>query len=154
MCHRLRRRRLYSSPMTELDVSGLLSVRQAIELIDAAPVTPRVERRRLGEAVGLRLARDVAADRDYPPFEKSLMDGYAVRLADVTRTPVELTVAGEVAAGQWPAAAVGAGEAVAVMTGAPLPPGAEAVVPVEDVEEVGGGDKETGRQGDKETEEG
>jgi molybdopterin molybdotransferase len=123
--------------MTELDVSGLLSVRQAIELIDTAAVTPRVERRRLGEAIGLRLAREVAADRDYPPFDKSLMDGYAVRLADVARTPVELTVTGEVAAGRWPAAPVGAGEAVAVMTGAPLPPGADGVVPVEDVEEAG-----------------
>jgi molybdopterin molybdotransferase len=71
--------------------------------------------------------------------------------------PVELTVAGEVAAGQWPAAPVGAGEAVAVMTGAPLPPGADGVVPVEDAEEAGAsgeGDKETGRQGDTERGEG
>src|SRR5687767_8372030 len=117
MCHRLRRRRLYSSPMTELDVSGLLSVRQAIELIDAAPVAPRVERRALADAVGLRLARDVVADRDYPPFEKSLMDGYAVRVADLAQARAELRVTGEVAAGQSPAAEVGAGEAVAVMTG-------------------------------------
>src|SRR4051794_27250461 len=120
----------------ELDVTQLMGVRQAIDVIDAEPVTPRVERRRLHEAQGLRLAEDVAADRDYPPFDKSLMDGYAVRAADVTELPTVLRVVDVVPAGQWPRRAVGAGEAVAIMTGAPMPEGADAVVPVEDVEET------------------
>src|SRR4051794_28518361 len=120
----------------ELDVTQLMGVRQAIDVIDAEPVTPRVERRRLHEAQGLRLAEDVAADRDYPPFDKSLMDGDAVRAADVKALPAVLGVVDVVPAGQWPRGAVGVGEAVAIMTGAPMPEGADAVVPVEDVEET------------------
>jgi molybdopterin molybdotransferase len=120
----------------ESDVAQLMGVRQAIDVIDAEPVTPRVERRRLHEAQGLRLAEDVAADRDYPPFDKSLMDGYAVRSADVKELPTVLRVVDVVPAGQWPRRAVAAGEAVAIMTGAPMPEGADAVVPVEDVEET------------------
>jgi molybdopterin molybdotransferase len=120
----------------ELDVSQLMSVRQAIDAIDAEPVEPRVERVRLHAARGLRLAEDVVADRDYPPFDKSLMDGYAVRSADVRELPAVLRVVDVVPAGQWPRRGVGAGEAVAIMTGAPMPEGADAVVPVEDVEET------------------
>jgi molybdopterin molybdotransferase len=78
----------------------------------------------------------VVADRDYPPFDRSLMDGYAVRVADVARTPVELMVIGEVAAGAVGAASVSAGQAIAIMTGAPMPAGADGVVPVEDVDRV------------------
>ena len=69
--------------MDELDVSQLLSVQRATEIIDAATVEPRMLRVPLAEAQGLRLAEDVRADRDYPPVDKSLMDGYAVRCADV-----------------------------------------------------------------------
>jgi molybdopterin biosynthesis enzyme len=53
----------------------LLSVQEAIDILDATPVPPRIVRRDLRQVLGLRLAGDVAADRDYPPFEKSLMDG-------------------------------------------------------------------------------
>jgi molybdopterin molybdotransferase len=115
----------------------LITVQQAIAIIDATSVQLRVETVRLEEAQGLRLAQDIAADRDYPPFDKSLMDGYAVHCADVAKTPVELKVVGEIAAGQRPARAVNPGEAIAIMTGAPMPDGADGVVPVEDVE-VGG----------------
>jgi molybdopterin molybdotransferase len=88
---------------------------------------------------GFYLAEDLVADRDYPPFDKSLMDGYAVRAVDVAGGPVELRVVGEVAAGQAAGRALGAGEAIAIMTGAPIPPGADGVVPVE----------ETAREGDR-----
>src|SRR4051794_40567502 len=108
----------------EFDVSQLLSVRQAIDVIDAEPVTPRVERRRLHEAQGLRLAEDVAADRDSPPFDKSLMDGYAVRAADLKELPAVLQVVDVVPAGQWPPRAGGAGGAGAIITRGPMPPGA------------------------------
>ena len=124
--------------MAEPDVSKLISVKEAMDLIDRTEVRPRVVRVRLSEADGMRLARDVVADRDYPPFAKSLMDGYAVRSADVTgrgtAASLELKLVGEVAAGAAAERAVGQGEAVAIMTGAPLPPGADGVVPVEDVE--------------------
>jgi molybdopterin molybdotransferase len=90
-------------------------------------------RTRLDEAQGLVLAQDVVADRDYPPFVKSLMDGYAVRAADVPAGGAVLKCAGEIAAGAAAAAreALPAGQTLKIMTGAPLPPGADAVVPVE-----------------------
>jgi molybdopterin molybdotransferase len=118
------------------DVSSLISVRQAIDLIDAEPVVPRVVRVPLAAARGLRLAADVTADRDYPPFDKSLMDGYAVRAADVAKVPADLPVVGEVPAGQPAPRGIKSGEAMAVMTGAPVPPGTECVVPVEQTEEL------------------
>ena len=124
--------------MSEPDVSDLLSVRQAIEVIDSAPVTPPVVRLPLAEALGLRLAEDLSADRDFPPFDKSLMDGYAVMSADVSSGPATLRLTGEVAAGGQAARPLSAGEAVAIMTGAPMPPGAQGVVPIE----------ETAREGD------
>jgi molybdopterin molybdotransferase len=123
--------------MDEPDVTDLLSVARAIEIIDAADVAPRTVEVSLADADGLRLARDVVADRDYPPFDKSLMDGYAVRAADVAQLPAELKVVGEIAAGQAAARGLADREAFAIMTGAPLPDGADGVVPVEDVERLG-----------------
>ena len=124
--------------MSDPDVSGLLTVLQAIRILDSVPVVPGKIRTPLAQAEGLRLARPLVADRDYPPFDKSQMDGYAVRRSDVAALPVELQKTGEVAAGRAPDRAVGAGEAIAIMTGAPMPAGAEGVVPVEDVEIVDG----------------
>ncbi|HEY2589439.1 MAG TPA: gephyrin-like molybdotransferase Glp [Tepidisphaeraceae bacterium] len=122
--------------MSDLDVSGLLTVQQAIRVLDTVPVTPRTIRVPLAQAEGLWLARSLTADRDYPPFDKSQMDGYAVRRADVANLPAELLKVGEVAAGRTPDRSVEPGEAIAIMTGAPIPQGAEGVVPVEDVEVV------------------
>ncbi|MBA8811128.1 molybdopterin molybdotransferase MoeA [Promicromonospora sukumoe] len=86
-------------------------------------------------ADGAVLAEDLYARVSVPPFESAAMDGYAVRLADLPAdgAPVTLRVTGDVAAGAGPAAreGIGPGEAVRIMTGAPLPPGADAVVPVE-----------------------
>ncbi len=80
------------------------------------------------DAAGRVLAQSVAADRDYPPFDRSARDGFAVRSADV---PGELRVIGEVRAGTVFSGTIRAGEAVEIMTGAPLPEGSDAVVMVE-----------------------
>lgn len=125
--------------MSEPPVNDLLTVVQAISIIDAVPVAPRVIDIALDQSEGLRLAEDLHADRDYPPFDKSLMDGYAVRCADLAKTPVELEVAGESAAGRPSSVALSARKAIAIMTGAPLPAGADGVVPVEDTEPLDSG---------------
>lgn len=91
----------------------------------------------LAEATGLVLAADVVSPEDVPPFANSAVDGYAVRAVDVARAPVELVVVGEVAAGAATDRVVGPGETIRVMTGAPIPPGADAVVMVEDSVRLG-----------------
>ncbi|MFD5495184.1 gephyrin-like molybdotransferase Glp [Streptomyces sp. NPDC127091] len=87
------------------------------------------------DAQGCVLVEDVTVPVSLPPFDNSSMDGYAVRVADVAgaseQYPAALEVVGDVAAGQSDLFRVGPGQAVRIMTGAPLPPGAEAVVPVE-----------------------
>ncbi|MFJ8233991.1 gephyrin-like molybdotransferase Glp [Streptomyces sp. NPDC094448] len=89
----------------------------------------------LADAQGCVLVEDVTVPVALPPFDNSSMDGYAVRVADVQGAteefPAVLTVVGDIAAGGAEPPAVGPGEAARIMTGAPLPPGAEAVVPVE-----------------------
>jgi molybdopterin molybdotransferase len=83
------------------------------------------------ESAGRVLAEDVSADRDYPPFDRSARDGFAIRAADV---PAELLVTGEVRAGSASQNEVTAGTAIEIMTGAPLPRGADAVVMIEHVD--------------------
>jgi molybdopterin molybdotransferase len=85
----------------------------------------------LDEALGLVLAEDAFADLDSPPFDKALMDGYAVRSADVHEGRAKLHVIEEVLAGQVSHLRISAGEAIRIMTGAPIPAGADAVVPIE-----------------------
>jgi len=89
----------------------------------------------LAEAHGTLLAEDVSTEIPLPPFDNSAMDGYAVRLDDVTdaspERPAELPVVADIAAGSTAAIRLQPGFCVRIMTGAPLPPGAEAVVPVE-----------------------
>jgi len=118
--------------MSEPDVSDLLTVQQAIAIIDAVPIHPKTATISLDQASGLILAEALRADRDFPPFDKSQMDGYAVRAADVS-PGATLRVIGEVAAGAASDLTVGDKQAVAIMTGAPMPAGADVVVPVEDV---------------------
>jgi molybdopterin molybdotransferase len=76
----------------------------------------------------LTLAEDVACEADSPPFAKAMVDGYAVRSADCAKRPATLEVIEEVHAGQMPQKAVQAGQTTRIMTGAPLPSGADAVV--------------------------
>ena len=85
----------------------------------------------LDDALSRVLAEDVASDLDLPPFDRAAMDGYALRAADVAAAPAALEVMGEVRAGQWPDLTVGPGQAARIMTGAPVPPGADAVQQVE-----------------------
>src|SRR6201987_3612301 len=84
----------------------------------------------LREALGRVLAHDIVSDRDYPPFDRSIRDGYAVRAAD-TRAGAQLKCFGELKAGDTPAISVSAGSCVQIMTGAALPDGADAVVMIE-----------------------
>src|SRR5207248_5084439 len=111
---------------------NLMSADDALaRILDGVPRVPAVQTPLL-DALGLVLAEDIAADRDVPPFRNSAMDGYAVRGDDVASAPVELRVVGEVAAGEFPDRDVGPGEAMRIMTGAPMPDGADTVVRVED----------------------
>ena len=82
-------------------------------------------------AAGRILAEDIAADRDYPPFDRAARDGFAVRSTDISSPPARLRVIGETRAGEASRYRVDAGEAVEIMTGAPGPKGADCVVMVE-----------------------
>ena len=104
-------------------------------VLDHARRASQTEQVRLLDAAGRILAEAITADRDYPPFARSARDGFAVRAADL---PGELRVIGEVRAGEEYSGSVGAGEAVEIMTGAPLPAGADTVVMVEHTSRSGG----------------
>ncbi len=101
------------------------------EVLDAMTLLP-AESVALDAAIGLVLADDVVAPHDVPPFPNSGMDGFAVRAADVAAVPTTLRIVGDLAAGGVPDAPVGPGEAIRIMTGAPVPDGADAIVIVED----------------------
>lgn len=106
----------------------MLSIEQALELVEqhARPLAPqRVE---LASTVGLLLAKDVISRVDSPPYNKALMDGYAVVSSD---RMAERTVIEEIGAGTVPRRPVTPGTATRLMTGAPLPDGADAIVPIE-----------------------
>ncbi len=106
-----------------------------LETVRAALAAPEIEEADLLSAAGRVLAEDIAADRDTPALSRSVRDGFAIRAADA---PGELEVIGEVRAGERFAGSVGARQAVEIMTGAPVPTGADAVVMVEHVERVNG----------------
>jgi molybdopterin molybdotransferase len=124
--------------MGELDVSDLIRVEEATRIIDAAEVRLRTVRLPLAEAAGLFLAEHLLADRDSPPFDKAQMDGYAVRAKDLGKIPCELEIVETIAAGAMAERSLKAGQAMAIMTGAPVPAGADAVVPVEQSEAQNG----------------
>ena len=92
-----------------------------------------------GEALGRVLAEDVRATHNVPPFDNSAMDGYAVRAEDVLNAsreqPIELRTLEDIPAGASPRETIRPGTASRIMTGAPLPQGADAIVPVEDTDE-------------------
>jgi molybdopterin molybdotransferase len=110
----------------------MISVDEALQALAAATAPLGTERVPLAEAVGRVLAAEVVSDVDWPPFDTSAMDGYAVRLADVAEAGRPIPErASIVAAGDPPPAPLEPGEVVRVMTGAPIPAGTEAIVPVE-----------------------
>jgi molybdopterin molybdotransferase len=100
------------------------------DVLEAVALLPEMEVP-LVEALGLATTRAIAAPHDVPPFSNSAMDGYAVIAADVASPPVRLTVIEDVPAGSVPTMRVTPGTAIKIMTGAPLPDGADAVVQVE-----------------------
>ncbi len=125
----------------------MLSVAEALKLIlaQAMPLPPTVVP--LMDAIGCILASDVASDVDSPPHDKSMVDGYAIVAADLATGSAMLRVLEEVTAGDVPRLRVELGAATRIMTGAPLPDGADAVVMIErtqicagDLSQPGGGD--------------
>jgi len=109
----------------------MISVSQAIQILKAQTAGLPAERVPLTSAPGRILAEDIVADTDLPPFDRAQMDGYAVRAADVASIPARLRIVGESAAGTGWRQEMKAGEAVRIMTGAPVPAGADAVQQVE-----------------------
>ncbi len=95
----------------------------------------------MGDCDGRVLTRDLVASRSQPPDDMSSMDGYALRAADL---PGRLTVIGEAAAGRAFGGELGAGQAVRIFTGAPIPPGADAVIMQEDTARDGDGVSSSG----------
>ena len=98
------------------------------------------------EALGLITAEPIESTEHIPPFDNTAVDGYAVIAADTADAPVTLRVAGAIAAGERPDVEVTGGTAVRIMTGAPMPAGADAVVMVENTERAGGTDDAAGAE--------
>jgi molybdopterin molybdotransferase len=111
----------------------MLTVEEALEAILSRVPLLETERVDVLGALGRALAEPVVARRAIPPWPNSSMDGYAVRAED-TRRGAALAIVGRVEAGEVPARGVGQGEAMRIFTGAPLPEGADTVLPQEDVE--------------------
>jgi molybdopterin molybdotransferase len=127
----------FEVPSAVVPSARVVSFEDARHLVEqhAADVSPgEVETVDLLVGLGRVLAEGILADRDFPPFARATRDGYAVRAADLAAVPARLEVVGEVKAGDWldpDVPSVGPGQAMAIMTGAPLPAGADAVVMVE-----------------------
>jgi molybdopterin molybdotransferase len=123
-----------SAPPTQSLVLSFEDARRIVEDQAAQVSSTGIETAELLRAAGRVLAEPIAADRDLPPFPRSTRDGYAVRAADLATLPSKLRVIGEVKAGAptaQTALALNRGEAFSIMTGAPVPRGADAVVMVE-----------------------
>ena len=117
----------------------MLSYEEALgELLSRIP-SPRIVRLPLEACGSLVLAETVPADMDQPPFRKSFVDGYAVRSRDTAGAPLRLKSIGEVRAGESRQPLIGPGETVRIMTGAPVPPQADAVQMVEKTRSLGEG---------------
>jgi len=123
----------------------MLSVEEALEQVLSAAQSLLPQKVAARDALGLVLAEDVASDVDSPPHDKSIVDGYAIIAADLAAGPAEFDVLEEVTAGDVPRAQVVSGAAVRIMTGAPLPEGADSVVMVEQSEMLAGSGAGLGR---------
>ena len=102
----------------------MIPVEKALEIVLAHAVRLPNEEVDLAETPGRVLAETVTSDIEMPPFDRAVMDGYAFRADDVAQAPARLEIAGQVRAGQFPERVVETGQAIQVMTGAPVPPGA------------------------------
>lgn len=121
-----------TEPQTSSTVLSFSDARHLVEKIAQSLHPGETERVSLLDAGGRVLAESICADRDFPPFARVARDGFAVRAKDVREVPVRLRVGGEIRAGQSvDGITLGAGEAIEIMTGAPAPQGADAVIMVE-----------------------
>jgi molybdopterin molybdotransferase len=107
---------------------ALLPAETALERVLAQVIPLAEEEVAIAEGIGRALAKTVVARRTLPPWNNSAMDGYALRSADASRAGVKLKIVDRIFAGDRPTRTVGAGECARIMTGAPLPPGADAVL--------------------------
>lgn len=106
----------------------LRTLEEALDDVIAAAIPSAPKRLPLAQALGCVLAEDVVADLDLPPFDKALMDGYAVRSSDLADSARRLQIGETITAGKIPTRPLGPREAAVITTGAPLPPGADCVV--------------------------
>jgi len=116
----------------------MIPICEAIEIISREILSLRTETIDLDKIIGRVLAEEIYADMDLPPFNRSQMDGFAVKTSDVEDAPVQLKVIGESIAGKGFDGKINSGEAVRIMTGARIPDGADAVQKVELTEEQKG----------------
>ncbi len=119
-----------------------LQVEDALDMVLRSVTRLGKEKRLILDCLGSVLAENVEADMDIPPFDNSAMDGYAVTAADTAAArpekPVSLRVIADLPAGRFPSQPIRSGETVRIMTGAPMPPGADAVIRTEEVERCEG----------------
>ena len=117
----------------------MISVAEAIRIVKEQTRALSLESVALQDALGRFLAEDIIADTDLPPFDRSQMDGYALKASDVQTVPARLRIIGESAAGRGWHREMKTGEAVRIMTGAPVPVGADSVQQVELTRELDSG---------------
>lgn len=122
-----------------MNESGHLSVADAQAAVLRYADRRTVEAVTLDRALGRVLVEDIRANRDQPPCDVSAMDGFAVRSADVANSPAVLTVIEDIPAGHRPTQTVGIGQCARIMTGAPVPAGADAVIRIEDTRTLADG---------------
>ncbi len=125
-----------SPDYSRLPAKPMISVPDAIQIVCRETLALGFQTIPLSNSVGRTLAEPVVADSDMPPFDRSQMDGYAVRAIDTAAAPVRLRLLGESVAGRGWHGRLGEGEAVEIMTGAPVPNGANAVQKIELTREV------------------
>jgi len=107
------------------------SILDSVAVLDAEAVE-------IEKSLGRVLAEDVCANRDLPPYDVSAMDGFAMRSADLVKAPTILEIIEDIRAGEMPVKTIRAGQCARIMTGAPVPQGADAVLKVEDTEALSG----------------
>ncbi len=108
-----------------------ISVREALDIVLSTTTPVDTEETLLQDSLGLTLAEEIHSSVDIPPFDNSAMDGYAVRSIDVANAPTTLPISMHLPAGSYPDTRLEPGTCASIMTGAPLPPGADSIIPVE-----------------------
>lgn len=133
---------MYSPPNNRLEsllyFLKMIPISKALKIIERESKPLGTERIDIIDSIGRVLAENVVADADLPPFNRSQMDGYAVKVSDAQTTPATLKIVGESAAGRGWHNRLKKGDAVRIMTGAPVPDGADAVQKIELTREDGG----------------